>query len=297
MSTVHDLIRTTRRRYLLGGGAEMRNKLAAPYTAGQGQLSFQYDLQGLQAGTLLSVGLNTFYVWSADSTSKTAVVSGGENGSTDANADQGDTVWVSSRFADLDVLNALNEELMALSSPTVGLYQPKQMEFAFSSARDGYDLTGVTDLISIIEVRYDLPDGRKMTPSLANGDYRLERAYTTDENASTYSLKLFRGGYQGKNVTVVYRAPFSKFTTLEQDATVCGLPERALDIPPMGAALRLLLGREIRRNDPSVQGDTRRAEEVGAGAAAASFRPLAAARAERIGEEASILASAYPLSA
>lgn len=296
MTTVHDLIRTTRRRYLLGGN-EMRNKLTAPYTAGQGQLSFAYDLKGIQAGNLLSIGLNTFYVWSADGASKTAVVSGGENGSVDANADAGDTVWVSSRFSDLDVLNAMNEELLSLSAPAVGLYQPKTVEFAFSSTRDGFDLPGVTDLISIIEVRYDLPDGRSTTPSLANGDYRLERSYTTAENPSTYSLKMFRGGYQGRNVTVVYRAPFTKFTSLEQDATACGMPEHALDIPPMGAALRLLLGREIRRNDPSVQGDTRRAEEVGPGAAAASFRPLAAARAERIAEEASILASAYPLSA
>lgn len=297
MTSVADLISVTKRRYLLGGANEQRNQLDAPYTAGQSRLTFKYDLRGIQAGNLISVGLNTFYVWSADTSSKTAVVTGGQNGSTDANADQGDTVWVSSRFSDFDIFNALNEEILALSSPAVGLFAPKSVEFAYSAARDGYNLPGVANVISIIEVRYDTPDTRGLTPALNAGDYRLERNYLTSENASTFSLKMFRGGYPGRNVTVLYRAPFTPYTSIGQDATASGLTPSQLDIPPMGAALRLLVGREIRRNDTSTQGDTRRAEEVGPGAAAAATRNLASARAERIAQETSLLLSTYPLRA
>lgn len=295
MSTVADLIQITKNRYLLAGASEQRNKLSADYTAGQDTLTFAYELRGIAQGSLLSVGLNVFYVWSVDTSAQTAVVSGGQNGSTDADADSGDVVWASSRHSDFAIFTALNEEVRALSAPGVGLYRVSTETFTYDASRDSFDLPGVDALTSIIEVRYQSPDGRAYTPKLAPHQYKLERNNDPADFSSTFSLTLFEGGVPGYDVTVLYRAPFAAYTSLTQDATDSGLDEGALDIPPMGAALRLLVGREIRRNDTQTQGDTRRAEEVQAGASASSVRNLAALRATRIQEESTRFAAAYQM--
>lgn len=294
MTTCNDLIGITRDRYLLGGAGEKRNRLAANYSPGGGTLTFLYDPLGVTAGGTLSIGLNTFYVYAVDKGSRTATVEGGYQGSTDVAANTGDTVVASPRYPDFQIFTALNEELLALSSAGVGLYQMKQTQFAFNSSRIGYDLPGVTDIIQVHSVRYAQTDSFQRTPNFPPGSWSLERNYLVGENSSTFSLKLFQGAQPGQSVTVLYRAPFTPFTSVGQDVSVTGVPTSALDLPPMGAALRLGVGREIRRNDITSQGDTRRAEEVGPGAAAASWRGLMGLRMTRIQEEVAALAAKYP---
>jgi hypothetical protein len=294
VTTAADLIATTQKRYLRGGAQPQKNKLAANYTAGSSSLTFTYDLRGIQAGATLSIGLNVFYVWSVDTTTKTAVVDGGQDGSTDANALAGATVYVNAGYSDFEVFTALNEDIASLSAPSNGLFKVGTVQFTFSSASVGYDLAGVTDLQQILEVRYAEPDSYGRTPRLDTKDYRLERNTTVGEYSSTFSLKLLRGGYPGRTVTVLYRTGFTQLAATTDNLTVTGLPTTAYDLPPMGAALRLLVGREIRRNDITSQGDTRRAEEVGPGAEAASWRGLAGMRAQRINEEVSKLQAQYP---
>jgi hypothetical protein len=294
VTTVAQAIDVCRNRYLLGGQTEPRNKLAAPYTAGQSQLTFAYDLNGIQAGARIQVGLNVFYVWASDTTSKTATVVGGQFGTTDVLANTGDLVTVNPRYLDQHILDAMNEDLASLSS--AGLFFAKTAQFAYNPARVGYDLAGVTDVAQIIEVRFDTNDAFKGTPRFGKDDWRLERGYSTSDNSSTFSLKLFRGGVPGRNVTVIYKAPFVSLSTLGQDvAAVSGLPGSAVDLPPMGAAIRLGVGREVRRNDTASQGDTRRAEEVGPGAVAASWRGLMGLRQTRIAEETQALAARWPV--
>ena len=294
MTTAADLIAVTQKRYLRGGSQPQKNKLSANYTAGSGTLSLSYDLRSIQAGATLSVGLNVFYVWSVDTANKIAVVDGGQDGSTDVNATAGATVYVNSGYSDYEVFTAINEDITSLSAPANGLFKVGTVQFAYSAASVGYDLTGVTDIQQILEVRYAEPDNFGRTPRLANGDFRLERNTTVGEYSSTYSLKLLRGGYPGRTITVLYRSGFTPFAATTDNLTVTGLPTSAFDLPPMGAALRLLVGREIRRNDITSQGDTRRAEEVGPGAEAASMRNLAGLRAQRINEEVSKLNAQYP---
>ena len=62
----------------------------------------------------------------------------------------------------------------------------------------------------------------------------------------------------------------------------------------MGVQLRAMVGREIKRNFTESQGDTRRADEVGPGAIQASWRGLAALRAQRIEAEQARLSQQYP---
>lgn len=295
MTTASDLVELTRNRYLLGGASEQRNRLAADYTAGGTTLSFTYPLNGIQQGQTISVGLNTFYVWSVNSSQQTATVSGGQRGSTDANATTGDVVTVNPHWSNFEIFNALNEELAALSAPATGLFQMRQTEITYNPSLIGYDLPGVTDVTDIYEVRYTQPDQYRATPRLGRSDFRLERGYLVGENSSTLSLKLLNGYItSGQTITVLYRAPFTPFATISSNITTTGLPTSAYDLPPMGAAIRLGAGREIRRNDMTVQGDTRRATEVTPGAVAGSWRGLMMLRQQRITDEVSRLLAQYP---
>ena len=290
MTTAADLITVTRNRYLLGGMQEQRNKLNAAYTAGGTTLAFLYPLKGIQAGATLSVGLNTFYVWAVDAASQTATVEGGYGGSTDVSLALGTAVRVSPRYTDSEILGALNEELLALSSPANGLFQIKTYSFAYSAAQVGFDLTGVTDLRDIYSVRYTEPDSYDRTPVLEPSQYRLER----NSDTAALSLKLLVGGWPGRTVTVSYRAPFTTLTDLASDVSTTGLAVTAYDLPPMGAAIRLGAGKEIRRNQNESQGDTRRAEEVPSGGVTNSFRQVMMLRQQRISDELSRLLTAYP---
>jgi hypothetical protein len=291
---VSDMVDICRNRYLLGGAIEQRNKLAAAYTAGQTTLAFQYDLRGIAAGCRIAVGGNTFYVWAVDTSSNTATVQGGESGSTDANADLGAIVQVNPRYTQDNIFDAINEEILDLGSPQTGLYQIQRTTVVYNPSRVGYDLPGVTDITQIVEVRVDQPDQFMRTPRLDSHMYSLERNYSTTDNSSGFSIKIKGGGWPGRNVNILYRAPFTPYTSTSVDALTSGLTSSMLDIPSLGAAIRLLSGREVRRNQIEAQGDTRRAEEVGPGAQAASWRGIAALRQARISAEVAKLSAANP---
>jgi hypothetical protein len=293
MTTVQQAVDICRDRYLLGGMQEQVNQLAANYTAGQTSLLLKYAVKSIQAGARLQIGTEAFFVWAVDGTSLTATVSGARLGSTAQNHSAGDLVTVNPRYFDHQIVAAINEDLSDLSS--MGLFQVKQIEFPYNPARIGYDLTGITDFDQVLEVRYETNDQFKGTPRIPGSMYRLERSYLVSENSSTVSLKLFQGGVPGRNITVLYKAPFAPITNLSDDlAAVSGLPASALDLPPLGAALRLGAGREVRRNQTESQGDTLRATEVASGAIAGSFRQIAQLRAARVQAELNAIQARYP---
>jgi hypothetical protein len=281
---------------LQSGYSTARNQLSSPYTAGSGTLAFKYPLAGITAGARLSVGLNTFYVWDVNTSGQTATVTAGEYGSTDANLAAGTTVHVRPVFTDSELFNALNEEVAALSSPQSGLFQVKTIDLTYNASIDGYDISA-TDIQAIYEVRFQEPGPYKDWPRIPAHEWVLERkAYVTDFPSGT-ALRLNRGGWPGYDVRVTYMAPYSPFATLADDVTaVCGVSAQAADIPPIGAAVRLVAGREVKRNFTEAQPDTRRAEEVPPGAIANSARGLMMLRQQRISEEAARLRSQYPYS-
>ena len=282
------------RSYLTSGSVPERNTLANPYTAGATSLTFTYDLGGITKGTRLHIGLNTFYVWDVNTTTKTATVSGGQEGTTDANASSGAVVWVRPKFTDYELLTAINEELGALSSPQNGLFQVKTFDLTYNSAIQGYDLSGVTDLQSVYLVRYDTPGPENDWPIIPAHLVRVDRSQLTSDFPSGSGLQIMDGGYAGFDVRLVYKAPFSTLAALTTDTSTTGVSAQAADIPPLGAAIRLMAGREIKRNFTETQPDTRRATEVPPGAVANSAGPLRALYMQRIAQEAARLSSLYP---
>lgn len=293
MATLDTWVQATR-RHLMSGRQEERNVLSAPYTAGSGTLSFTNVPTGIVPGARLGIGLNVFYVLTVNNASLSATVIGGQDGSVDVAAPTGSLVRVNPRFTDFDITETLAADLADLSSPENGLFQIRSVDIAYSGVTTGYDLSGVTDLIDVYQVLAQEPGTSKGWTRLNRGGYRLDRGALASVFPSGLGLMLHGSAYQGLTVRVLYRSGFITPPTLATDLNTTGLPTTAYDIPPLGAAMRLVIPREIKRNFSEAQSDTRRAAEVGAGATAASYRPIAALRASRIAAEASRLVAAWP---
>ena len=271
---------------------DQMNKLAAPVTASDTTLSFTYGLKGLTEGSYVAFGLEIVYVWSVDGPAKTAVVERGQLGSTAAAAAAGALVWVNPLFSDFSIFTALNEELRAYSAPTIGLYRIRTVDLVYSPVRSGYDLAGVTDLIDIVNVEavgYLLGDRTRL------GSWRLLRNQSTGDFTSGHALILYSGGYPGRPMRVTYKAPLSPLATLTDDvAAVTGLHTEAHDIPPLGAAARLLAPREARRSETDTQPESRAAAEVPPGASRSAAAGFLSLRQVRLGEESSRLRAFHP---
>ena len=292
MTTGSDWISQTR-SYLMSGYAENRNKLAVAYTAGSGTLTFSYALEGIRAGARLCIGLNTFYVWSISG--QTAVVSGGEDSSTDANAPIDSLVRVAPRFTDSEIWDQLGNDLGDLSSPSNGLFGINSVDLTYNATINGYDLGPISDqILSVYEVKYLTPGPQLDNPRITTNGFRLNRNAINTQFPSGISLQLFQPAMPGYNVRVVYRSVFTMPSTSFANVSSTGLLPSAYDLPPLGAAIRLMEGREIKRNFTEGQGDTRRAGEVAPGAILQSARGLQQMRAQRIAAEAAKLDALYP---
>ena len=292
MTTVNDWVTTTRST-LMSGYVENRNKLSAAYTKGGTSLTFSYPPDGIRPGARLSIGTNTFYVWTVSG--QQATVSAAEDGSTDQDAPIGSLVRVSPRFTDDEIVKALAADLNDLSSPANGLFGIGTVDLTYNAILNGYDLGPTAgDLISIYEVKYLTPGPQMDNPRIHTTGWRLNRNAISSQFPSGISLQLFEPAYPGYNVRVVYRSNFTMPTTLYANVSATGLLPSAYDIPPLGASIRLMAGREIKRDFTESQGDTRRAGEVPAGAVAASSRNLQILRQQRITSEAAKLEAIYP---
>ena len=75
--------------------------------------------------------------------------------------------------------------------------------------------------------------------------------------------------------------------------TDCGLEQFMTDIPPYGAAWRLVSGKEVLRNALEAQGEARQASDIPAGAVLRSASVLEQFRDKRLDEAGDILLSRH----
>lgn len=295
MTTAQQLVDETK-RHLLSGQREPMNKLANPVASGATSLTFTYDVTALQAQSYLQIGLEIFYVWSVDVGSKTAIVQPAQQGSVVAAHAAGDLVTINPKFPDFAILKAINDDLYDLSSPANGLFAMRTVELTAVSGQSGYDLTSVTSLLEIYEVRARLgvASSNRQWPLITN--FQVGRSVNATDFPSGLSLFLYDGSASGQPISVRYKAAFAPLVNLADDVeAVTGLPASAHDLPAMGAAVRLVAPREIKRNFTEAQGEPRRGQEVPAGAVGNSMQRLAQLRQSRITAEASRLAQLYPV--
>ena len=293
MTTVADWIDETR-DHLEGERTEEANQLASPYAAGSGGIVLSNALGNIGPGARLSIGTNTLLVTAVNQLAKAASVIGGHAGSIDADADTGALVRVNPRFTDWQILREINRHLSTLSSPKVGLFRVGTSVLDYGSPVEGYDLSGVTGLVKVLEVRRQTIGPSLAWPVVEAEGWDVLWSAPSDF-PSGYSLRLV-GAETGRQVQVVYAYGFTPTTDVAADVSVTGISATQEDIPPLGAAVRLMSGREVSRNSPTSQGDARRSQEVGPGAVLRSYQGLVALWQTRVAEESARLRNRYPMS-
>lgn len=188
------------------------------------------------------------------------------------------------------MLNHLNAEVTDLSSPGNGLFQMKTVDIAYNGSDRMVNLTSVTDITDLYDVRYRyLNDDYPIVRSV-----RLLRNMPTGDFASGFALALDQEVRAG-TLRVLYKAPFGTFTSSATTMASAGCPDTLTDLLVLGTQIRAMAGREVKRNFMEAQGDSRRAEEVPSGAVANSMLQLQRLRRDRIVAESARLVRQYPV--
>jgi len=274
---------------LLAGTVEERNKIASSINDSTTSIVCTYPLGSLREHTVFQLGTELIYVWESNTSTKTLTVERGFGGTTAAAHDSGAIAIVSPKFPRWQIFQALNDELADLSSPMNGLFQMKTVDISYNGSDRMVNLTGITSMIDVYDVRWrylsdDYPVVRR---------YRLMRDMPTTDFASGYVLTLDEP-VMSSTIRVIYKDKYTPFSTEASTLTSTGASSELADLLVLGAQIRLLASREVKRNFIESQGDTRRSDEVPAGAMNASVTNLLRLRRDRIQAEAARLNRQYP---
>lgn len=290
MSTAGALLNRVSRQ-LLSGTVEERNKLASTINDSVTSVTTSYELGGFRAGIVIEVDSELMYVWEATSGTKTLVVERGYLGTTPASHSAGAVITLNPRFPKQQLLDALNYDIDDLSSPANGLFHIVSVNVPYNGSDRQVDLAGATSVIDLIDVRVRyLADDYPVIRGV-----RLQRNLPTADFPSGYAL-VFDEDCVAGDLRVRYKAPFTRVSSLSSDVqSVANIPQSMEDILEMGVMVRVMAPREIKRNFTEAQGDTRRVEEVPAGAVSNSLTNILRLRRDRIIAEKAKLARQYPL--
>lgn len=290
MSTLAQLVNRTQRQ-LLSGTVEERNKLSGSLTATATSVVFQYELNGIRAGSIIQVDSELMYVWEVNTGTKTATVERAFNGTIAAAHLTSAYVIVNPRFPRHQIIEAINDELSDLSSPMNGLFRVKSIDINYNGSDRMINFPVIEDVIDLTEVRirYLSTDYLKV-PKVA-----LTRNLPTSDFGSGIALTINQQVRSGI-LRVSYKTGFGRLVNESDDVqAIAGFPLSAEDLLVIGAQIRLVSPREIKRNFTESQGEPRRAEEVTAGAVGSSVTNLLRMRRDRITAEAAKLNRQYPV--
>lgn len=276
---------------LLSGTVEERNKLAATIDDSTTSVVLSYDLGGFRTGSVFEIESELFYVWDSNTATKTLTVERGYGGTTAASHSSGTPITLNPKFPRGQMLNALNADIDDLSSTANGLFKVTSLNISYNGSDRQINLTGATNVIELIDVRLRyLADDYPVIHGV-----RLQRDLPTSDFASGVAL-VFDQEVMAGSLRVTYKTHFTRASSESSDlTTTCGLPSTCDDLVELGVIIRMMAGREIKRSFIEAQGDTRRPEEVPAGASRDSVANLLRLRRERIVAEAGRLKAQYPI--
>ncbi len=271
------------RSLLLGSLTTEVNLLDGAYDPSDNRLHFKYSKRSLAPGTILSVGLNTFYVLEVGSSGVDAVVLPSYDGGPDVAAPDQSVVFIKPRLTTWAAFREIQSEARSLSSPINGLYWPKTLEGPVDWANGVYDLpTDFGAPIKLTRSRYKF-SGESAWATLGDAEYQVERNAVRVNATPPGAIA----------VEFTFAMPFDLPTDLDSDLVPLGIDDTYADILAMGAAATLVSSFEGRRVQPSSQGDTRRAEEVSLGGSAALARAWRALQKQAIDQEHARLLGTY----
>lgn len=286
MTTTQQLIDRVRREFL-GGRTEPINKLAVDPTT-TNSFVFTYNLDGIVSGARLSVELEDVYVWSADPTTKTAVVQRGFESTTMLAHPIGTLVRVSPRVSDAQILIAVNDHLRGLYGE--GIFRVSGEEYTYTPSQNVYPLS-----VDVLEPYQVWAQDRSESLGWVKL-YGWQRAWsqnTTDFPSGNAIIFTREAPSAGLTFRVTFKQELGTLSALGQNVeTVTGTP--AIDLLVLGAGMRLTRGRETARNLSDAQGSSRRAQDVPPGAELGANRALQQAYQQELFREKARLARLYP---
>jgi hypothetical protein len=200
------------------------------------------------------------YVYTADEASKTLTVERGDLGTTPAVHLADTRIECNPRFGKPMLRDALQAEIASWPDT---LYATASLSLSVGSSSYSVDAAGLpSDFYDILEVTQQPTSLSTFSTSWPEVGYRIERGMALADFPSGVGLMLNRCGPY--TINVVYARPFdvSTFTDETDLVTDVGLEAWMLDIPPLGAAARLLAGREASRSAMEAQGESRAPQEV-----------------------------------
>lgn len=296
MSTCADLVSATE-AHLMAGDRDTMNTLASAISSTSAtSITLTYDLNGIQAGAYIAIDLELLYVFDVSDTSKTATVARGWGGSIAATHSSGALVYVNPKVSKFDIFKALNVDLADISPE---LFQVATFDLTTQSVQRTYTIpTADTGLLDVLEVRYIEPGAQKAWIRIPRSKFQVLREFpTTGDGGFTtgFGLRLDESVYPGRTMRVIVALPFTPLVNLTDDLlTVSGLPVSMQDIPPLGAAARLMGVREAKRAFVESEVDSRRGGEVPPGSASRAAQVLLSLHSARVRSEASALRQQYP---
>ena len=278
-------------RQMLSGTVEERNKLASTINSSATSVVTTYDIGGLRAGAVFEIDSELFYIWEANSATKTLTVERGYAGTTPAAHTGGAVVIANPRFPRAQMLDMLNSEIDDLSSSLNGMYRVVSVDLSYNGSDRQINITGSGTILGLIDVRlryladeYPIIHKARLQTGLPSGDFASSNTLVLDEPVMAGTL------------TVRYKAPFTRASSESSDLTTnCFLPATCDDIVEIGVVLRMMHAREIKRNFIESQGDTRRSDEVPPGSTRDSYTNLVRLRRDRIIAESARLKVQYPI--
>jgi len=284
--------------HLLGGDRDEQNRLTNSITDTDVSVTFDFSTGGITQGAYVCVDLEVMYVSQMDATSRTATVQRGMLGSIPAAHDGGTVAYVNPLFSKWSIFKALNVEIADMSSADNGLFQVKDFELTTQPVQKSYTVPSANlDLMNVLEIRWFEPGVEKLFPVIKRREYQVVRNLNNrDSNETGLSIRIERSMTPGRALIVRYAAGFSPLTAIDDDVSaITGLGESMVDIPPLGAAARLMGVREAKRSLVERAVNSRRAQEVPPGSSARAAGVLLQLHDRRIKDEAAKLKRLWPL--
>jgi hypothetical protein len=292
VTTVAELIEQTY-DHVYGGQRQSLTLLDGAMDASQTTAVLQ-EVDEVSVGSFLGIEDELLYVRAVNTATRTVTVIRGQRSTTAAVHADAVLVEVNPKFPRYRVRRALQEEIRSWPSD---LYRVDEIDIDTVSGTAGYDITGLSsDFLHVLDVQLG-PRTNSLDGAVVRPSWEIMRGADTSIYASGTGLILTSGFGGARDVRVTVALPFT--TTTFTDATVVettvGLGVSMVDIPPLGAAARLMVGREIKRTFGEGQPEPRRAEEVPVGSASGTATFLRREVTRRIGEEIIRLRALHPI--
>lgn len=261
--TCAQLIEKTR-RWVNGSRGALLNRVSGATDAVQTEITVVDDPGPISTNTYVGLDDEMLYIWEVDRGAKTLTVSRGVLGTDPATHLDAAVIESGARFPRIAIKEALQDEIRSWPHD---IFQVKTKALAASANQAAFDL-GIrdSDFYNVFQVERSPILGRTTFTAdrWSSLPFRTARKMPRDVFPSGTALFMATRSWTPVTLRVMYSAPFDVDDISDDDDIVedWGLARSMCDIPPMGAAARLVQASEILRTNTESLGESRIASEI-----------------------------------